>query len=207
MQLSLINSSKGKSSGKVEVSDGVFAQAYNESLIHQIVVAYMAGARKGNHAQKTRSQVRGGGAKPWRQKGTGRARAGTSSSPIWRGGGATFAKVPRSYEQKVNKKMYRGAMRSILSELVRQERLIIIDQLVMETPKTKSLVELLNKMGAELHCLLVTGNEDNNLSLASRNLPYVDTCLAKEVDPVSLVGYQRVILTADAVKQLEEKLA
>lgn len=190
----------------VAVSDATFGREYNESLVHQVVTAYMAGARQGSKAQKTRSEVAGGGIKPWRQKGTGRARSGTSSSPIWRSGGVTFAAKPRSFEQKVNKKMYRGAIRSILSELVRQERLIVVEKFAVEAPKTKELLNKLN--GLELNdVLIVTPEVDENLFLASRNLYKVDVRDVQGIDPVSLIAFEKVLITADAIKQLEEALA
>ncbi len=200
---------KAGSSGKgktITVSDAIFAADYNEALIHQVVTAYMAAARSGTKAQKTRSDVSGGGSKPFRQKGTGRARAGTSRSPIWRSGGVTFAARPRNYEQKVNRKMYRGALRSILSELVRQERLIPVANLEVKAPKTKELVEILNKLEVA-EVLIITVNPDENLYLASRNLHKVYVCDVNEVDPASLVGFEKVLITADALEKLEERLA
>ena len=166
----------------------------------------MNASRAGTKAQKTRSQVSGGGAKPWRQKGTGRARAGTIRSPLWRGGGKTFAAVPRSYEQKVNRKMYRAAMSSIVSELIRQDRLIVVDKFDLDAPKTKALVETLGKMGAN-DVLIVTNEVSENLYLASRNLYKVGVCDISAIDPVSLVGYEKVVMTVDALKKLEEVLA
>ncbi len=195
--------------GSVEtqlVSDAVFAADYNEALIHQVVTAYLAGARSGTKQQKTRSDVRGGGAKPWRQKGTGRARAGTSRSPIWRSGGVTFAARPRDYGQKVNRKMYKGAMRSILSELIRQERLVAVAEFALTAPKTKELVGKLKDLELK-GVLVVTEQPDENLYLAARNLFGVDVCDAKEIDPVSLIGYEKVLVTSAALKQLEERLA
>jgi large subunit ribosomal protein L4 len=190
----------------IKVSDAVFAADYNEALIHQVVTAFMAGARSGTKAQKNRAAVRGGGAKPFRQKGMGRARAGTIRSPIWRSGGVTFAAQPRSYEQKVNRKMYRGALRSILSELVRQERLIPVSEFAVSAPKTKELVGLLNKLEAT-EVLIVANEPDENLYLAARNLPNVDVCSVEEVDPASLVGFDKVLMTADAVAKFEERLS
>ncbi len=197
------SSGKGKT---LKVSDAVFAADYNEALIHQVVTAFMAGARSGTKAQKSRSDVAGGGAKPFRQKGMGRARAGTISSPIWRSGGVTFAARPRNYEQKVNRKMYRGALRSILSELVRQDRLIPVARFEVKAPKTKELVEILNKLDVE-EVLIITVDPDENLYLASRNLHKVYVCDVNEVDPASLVGFEKVLITADAVEKLEERLA
>jgi large subunit ribosomal protein L4 len=190
----------------IKVSDAIFAADYNEALIHQVVTAFMAGARSGTKAQKTRAEVSGGGAKPFRQKGTGRARAGTNSSPIWRSGGVTFAAKPRNYEQKVNRKMYRGALRSILSELVRQERLIPVARFEVEAPKTKELVAILEQLEVN-EVLIVTVNPDEKLYLASRNLHNVYVCDVNEVDPASLVGFAKVLITADAVEKLEERLA
>ena len=190
----------------IAVSDAVFGADFKESLVHQVVVAYMAAARSGTKAQKNRSAVSGGGAKPFRQKGTGRARQGTIRSPLFRTGGVTFAASPRSYAQKVNRKMYRGALRSILSELVRQERLVVVDDLSVSSPKTKELVAKLVELGAK-DALLVTEGFDTNLVLASRNLYHVDARALNEVDPVSLIGYDKVVITSAALKALEEKLA
>jgi large subunit ribosomal protein L4 len=189
----------------VQVSDAVFAADYKEALIHQVVVAYMNAARQGSKAQKNRSAVAGGGAKPWRQKGTGRARAGTIRSPLFRTGGVTFAASPRNYGQKVNRKMYRGAVRSILSELVRQDRLLVVESLSIAETKTKALVTKLNSLGVN-DALLVTKEVDESLELASRNLYHVDARALQEVDPVSLIGYDKVVITSDALKVLEESL-
>jgi large subunit ribosomal protein L4 len=190
----------------LKVSDEVFGADFKEALIHQVVSAYMAGARAGTKAQKNRSAVSGGGSKPFRQKGTGRARAGTTRSPIWRSGGVNFAASPRSYAQKVNRKMFRGAIRSILSELNRQQRLLVVDQIKMEAPKTKELAAKLNEL--ELRdVLIIAVNPDENLYLAARNLYGVDICDVGEIDPVSLIAYEKVLVTEDAVKQLEERLA
>ncbi len=204
MELKL--SSAAGTAGSIELSDTVFAKEFNETLIHQVVTAYMAGARTGSKAQKNRSAVRGGGAKPWRQKGTGRARAGTIRSPLWRGGGATFAASPRDYSQKVNRKAYRAAMRSILSELVRQERLVVVDKLTVDAPKTKELVKVLDDFGVE-DVLIVADELDENTFLASRNLHKVGLCDVESIDPVSLLGYEKVLMTEGAVKKIEEKLA
>ena len=190
----------------IQVSDAVFGAEFNEALIHQVVTAYMAGSRSGTKAQKNRTAVSGGGSKPFRQKGMGRARAGTIRSPIWRSGGVTFAAQPRTYEQKVNRKMYRGALRSILSELVRQERLVAVSALAVDAPRTKELVGKLQEMGLK-EALIVTLQPDENLYLAARNLKGVDVCAVNEVDPVSLVGFDKVVMTADAVKALEERLS
>ncbi len=192
--------------GALEVSDTTFGREFNEALVHQVVVAFGAGARQGTKAQKTRAEVRGGGKKPWRQKGTGRARAGTIRSPIWVGGGRAFAAKPRDFDQKVNKKMYRGAIQSILSELVRQDRLIVVESFGVETPKTKELLAKLNEY--ELNdVLIVTPEVDENLFLASRNLYKVDVRDVQGIDPVSLIAFDKVLITAEAVKQLEEALA
>jgi len=190
----------------IQVSDVVFGADYKESLVHQVVTAYMAAARSGTKAQKTRSEVSGGGKKPFRQKGTGNARQGTIRSPLFRTGGVTFAAKPRNYEQKVNRKMYRGALCSILSELVRQDRLIVVDSFSIAAPKTKELAAKLAEMNAN-DALIVTENFDENLMLASRNLYHVDARTLAEVDPVSLVGFDKVVMTAGALKALEEKLA
>lgn len=192
--------------GALEVSEATFGREYNEALVHQVVVAYAAGARQGSRSQKTRSEVSGGGKKPWRQKGTGRARAGTIRSPIWRSGGVTFAAKPQDHSQKVNKKMYRGALKSILSELVRQDRLIVVENFGIDTPKTKQLVSKLKEL--ELNdVLIITKDVDENLFLASRNLHKVDVRDVQGIDPVSLIAFEKVLFTADAVKQLEETLS
>jgi large subunit ribosomal protein L4 len=193
-------------SGSVQVSDDTFAADFRESLVHQVVTACLSGARAGNAQQKTRSQVSGGGVKPFRQKGTGRARAGTIRSPLWRGGGTTFASTPRDYSQKINRKMYRGAMRSILSELVRQERLIAVDTFGVSEPKTRELLGKLQELGLE-NALIVTVEPDDNLYLAARNLPKVAVCDVDSADPVSLVGFDKVLMTKDALKKIEERLA
>ncbi|RFA30196.1 50S ribosomal protein L4 [Alkalilimnicola ehrlichii] len=195
-----------KGGDKLAVSEGAFGRDFNEALIHQVVVAYMAGGRAGTKAQKTRSEVSGGGAKPWRQKGTGRARAGTIRSPLWRTGGVSFAAKPRSFEQKVNRKMYRGAMRSILSELIRQERLIVVDKFDVEEPKTKALVAKLGEFGVS-DVLIVTEEVSENLYLASRNLGRVDVRDPVGLDPVSLLRHQNVLVTVDAIRRIEEWLA
>jgi len=195
-----------KGADALTVSETTFGREFNEALVHQVVVAYAAGARQGTRAQKTRSEVSGGGAKPWRQKGTGRARAGTIRSPIWRTGGVTFAAKPQDHSQKVNKKMYRGAMKSILSELVRQERLIVVDNFSVEAPKTKELVAKLKERELT-DALIVTSEVDENLFLAARNLYKVDARDVAGIDPVSLIAFDKVVMTADAVKQVEEMLA
>ncbi|MBF8223497.1 MULTISPECIES: 50S ribosomal protein L4 [Halomonadaceae] len=192
--------------GTVEVSDVTFGKEFNEALVHQVVTAYLAGGRQGTRAQKNRSDVRGGGKKPWRQKGTGRARAGTIRSPLWRSGGVTFAARPQDYTQKVNRKMYRAAMRSILSELVRQERLVAVEEFVVDAPKTKQLVAKLGELGLE-KVLIVTEEVDENLYLAARNIPNVDVVDVAAADPVSLVAFDKVLATVSALRKFEEKLA
>jgi len=184
----------------------VFGTGYKPELIHQVVTAYMAAGRAGTKAQKSRSDVRGGGSKPYRQKGTGRARAGTSRSPIWRGGGVTFAARPRDYSQKVNRKMYRGAVRSILSELARQERLLVLPEFSLAVPKTKELAQRLKDLGVS-GALILTEDVDGILFLAARNLPRVDVMAVQQVDPVSLIAFDNLILTEAAVRKLEERLA
>jgi large subunit ribosomal protein L4 len=195
-----------KAAGTVAVSEANFAREYNEALVHQVVTAYLSGARQGTRAQKTRSEVAGGGKKPWRQKGTGRARAGTIRSPIWRSGGVTFAAKPQDHSQKVNRKMYRAAMRSILSELARSDRLMIVESLDVEQPKTKLLVEALKGYGVD-NVLIVADSVDKNLYLASRNLHKVDVRDVEGVDPVSLIAFDKVMITVDAIKKFEETLA
>jgi large subunit ribosomal protein L4 len=190
----------------IQVSDAVFGAEFKEGLVHQVVVAYMAAARAGTKAQKTRSDVSGGGRKPFRQKGTGNARQGTIRSPLFRTGGVTFAARPRSYEQKVNRKMYRGAVRSILSELVRQDRLVVVDSFSLAAAKTRDLAARLAEMALK-DVLIVTAHFEENLMLASRNLYNVDVRPVGEIDPVSLIGFGKVVITADALKALEEKLA
>jgi large subunit ribosomal protein L4 len=190
----------------VQVSDAVFGAEYRPALIHQVVSAYLAGARAGTKAQKNRSTVSGGGAKPFRQKGTGRARAGTSRSPIWRGGGKVFAAQPRDFRQKVNRKMYRGAVRSILSELSRQERLVIVPEIKVDAPKTKILAELLRALDLK-GALILVDDLDENLYLAARNLPNVDIMTAEEADPVSLIAFDSLVVTEGAIRKLEERFS
>ncbi|AOE83252.1 50S ribosomal protein L4 [Pseudomonas sp. MOB-449] len=189
----------------IEVSERTFGGEFNETLVHQAVVAYMAGGRQGTRAQKTRSEVSGGGKKPWRQKGTGRARAGTIRSPIWRSGGTTFAAKPQDHSQKLNKKMYRAALRSILAELVRQERLVVVEDFAVDAPKTKTLLGKLNGLGLT-DVLIVSEGVDQNLYLAARNLPHVDVRDVQGSDPVSLIAYDKVLITVSAVKKFEELL-
>ena len=205
MELNVVKPGAGDA-GTVSVSEVTFAREYNESLVHQVVTAYLAGGRQGTRAQKSRSDVAGGGKKPWRQKGTGRARAGTIRSPLWRSGGVTFAAGPQDHSQKVNKKMYRAAMRSILSELARTDRLMVVESVGVEQPKTKLLVEALKGFGVD-NVLIVAGEVDQNLYLAARNLHQVDVRDVDGVDPVSLIAYDKVMVTVDAVKKFEEALA
>lgn len=193
------------SGGAIKVSEVAFGREFNESLVHQVVVAYLAAARAGTRAQKNRSAVSGGGKKPWRQKGTGRARAGTIRSPLWRKGGVTFAAQPQDYTQKVNRKMYRGAIQSILSELVRQERLIVVEDFSVSAPKTKELAAKLKDLDVK-EALIVTDSVDENLFLASRNLYKVDVRDVNALDPVSLIGFDKVIMTVPAIKKVEEML-
>ena len=201
MDLAIHNSKK-----TVSVSDKAFAANFNETLVHQLVVSYMAAARSGTKAQKTRSQVSGGGAKPWRQKGTGRARAGTIRSPLWRSGGVTFAATPRDYAKKLNKKMYRIGMRSLLSELIRQQRLIVIEQLGVTEPKTKLMKARLNELELD-DALILTDGLDTAVYLAARNLPRVQVIDTAIVDPVSLVNARHVVIEKAALKKLEERLS
>jgi large subunit ribosomal protein L4 len=191
--------------GTVSVSDVAFGKEFNQDLVHQAVVAYMAGSRQGTKAQKNRAAVAGGGKKPWRQKGTGRARAGTNSSPIWRSGGVTFAAQPRDHSQKLNKKMYRAALRCILSELTRQERLLVVENFELEAPKTKALVQKMAQFDLS-EALIVTEDINENLFLASRNLHKVDVRDVQGVDPVALIRFDKVVVTVDALKKFEEIL-
>ncbi|MDB3856171.1 50S ribosomal protein L4 [Halieaceae bacterium] len=204
MELSIVKPG-GSDAGKVSVSDVAFAREFNEDLVHQVVTAFLAGGRQGTRAQKNRSAVSGGGKKPWRQKGTGRARAGTIRSPIWRGGGITFAAQPQDHSQKVNKKMYRAALRSIVSELARQERLIVVEELTLDQPKTKELVKQLDGYGLQ-NVLIVSDEVPENLYLAARNLHKVDVRDVAGIDPVSLVAYEKVMVTVPALKKFEEML-
>ncbi len=204
MELSVLKPGNA-AAGTVSVSDVAFAREYNEDLVHQVVTAYMAGARQGTRAQKTRSEVAGGGKKPWRQKGSGRARAGTIRSPIWRSGGVTFAARPQDHSQKVNRKMYRAALRSIMSELARQDRLVVVESLELEAPKTKLLAQQLGEYGLD-SVLIVSAEVGENLYLAARNLHKVDVRDVDGIDPVSLIGHEKVMITVDAVKKFEEML-
>ena len=201
MDIAIHNSKK-----KVSVSDDAFGASFNEALVHQLVVSYMASARAGSKAQNTRSQVRGGGAKPWRQKGTGRARAGTIRSPIWRSGGVTFAASPRDHSVKLNRKMYRVGMRSLVSELLRQDRLIVIDQLGVTEPKTRQMKARLEELGVS-DVLVLTDGLDSAVYLAARNLPHVQVMDIAIVDPVSLIRQETVVIDEAALKRLEERLS
>lgn len=205
MNLNISVPGKGITDKAVDVSEATFGRQYNEALVHQVVVAYMAGSRQGSKAQKSRSEASGGGRKPFRQKGTGRARAGTIRSPIWRGGGVTFAAKPRDYSQKVNKKMFRGAMQSILSELIRQDRLVVTEDFSVDAPKTRQVQARLKELNLE-NVLIVVEEVDNNLYLAARNLRKVDVIDVQGVNPVNLIGYERVLFTTGALKKAEEML-
>lgn len=206
MELSLAMPGNKAGNETISLSDDTFGREFNEPLVHQTVVSYLAGARQGTVKQKSRSEVRGGGRKPWRQKGTGRARAGTIRSPIWRSGGTTFAARPRDYSQKLNRKMYRGAMKCILSELVRQERLVVVDNFELDSHKTKSLVSKLKEFNLE-NVLIVAEDVAENLYLAARNLHTVDVLDVAGLDPVSLIGFEKVLVTVPALKKIEEVLA
>ena len=201
MDLQLHNSKE-----KIAVSDTVFGSEYNEALVHQLVTAYLAGGRSGTKAQKNRSAVSGGGAKPWNQKGSGRARAGTIRSPLWRSGGVTFAAKPRDYSQKLNKKMYRAGIRSIFSELARQERLLIVDDITIDAPKTKQMVAKLKELGVS-KTLIVTETGDEKLYLSARNLWNVEITDVAGLNPVNLVGFEKIIITVGAIRVIEEWLA
>ena len=192
--------------GSVELAESAFAREYNEALVHQVVVAFMAAGRQGSRAQKNRSAVSGGGKKPWRQKGTGRARAGTTRSPIWRSGGVTFAAQPQDHSTKVNRKMYRGALRCIVSELIRQQRLVAVESFAVEAPKTKELIAQLKDLEIS-NGLIITEEVDENLFLAARNVKAVDVRDVEGIDPVSLISYDKVLITVPALKKLEEVLA
>ena len=197
---------KMQGKGSVDVAEAAFGADFNEALVHQVVTAYLAGSRAGTKAQKNRAAARGGGAKPWRQKGTGRARAGTIRSPIWVGGGRTFAAKPRDYSQKVNKKMYRAALRSVLSELIRQDRLVVVESLEIDAPKTKLLATKLKEL--DLNNVLVLNEAfDEKLFLAARNLPNVGICDAAAIDPVVLIRFEKVLITLPALKLIEERLS
>ncbi|MBQ0714859.1 50S ribosomal protein L4 [Paraperlucidibaca wandonensis] len=196
---------KTVSGSAVELSEVAFGKEFNEALVHQVVVAYMAGARQGTKAQKSRAEVSGGGKKPFKQKGSGRARAGSIRSPIWRGGGKSFAARPQDWDQKVNRKMYRGAMQCILAELVRQDRLVLVDDFTVSAPKTKELMTKLQSLGLT-NALIITDAVDENLYLAARNIPHIDVIDTTAVDPVSLIGYEKVLMSVPAAKKLEVEL-
>ncbi|WP_216934556.1 MULTISPECIES: 50S ribosomal protein L4 [unclassified Acinetobacter] len=193
------------SGSAVELSEVAFGREFNEALVHQVVTAYLAGGRQGSKAQKSRGDVSGGGRKPFRQKGTGRARAGSIRSPIWVGGGKTFAARPQDWSQKVNRKMYRGAMQCIMAELVRQDRLILVDEFAVTAPKTKELLAKLNDLNAT-RALIVTDAVDENLYLAARNIPHVDVVDAAAIDPVSLIAFDKVVMSVAAAKKIEVEL-
>ena len=200
MKIELLSNTKNKD---ISISNDVFSKEFNESLIHQAVVSFMAASRQGSAKQKNRSEVRGGGKKPYRQKGTGRARAGTIRSPLWRGGGVTFAARPRDYSKKLNKKMYRAAIKSIFSELVRQNRLVAIEKPVLKKPKTKEIASFLNEFSLS-KVLIIIDELDMNLYLSARNIPNVDVITVREINPVNLLKPQKVAVTSEALKQIEE---
>ena len=204
LQVPVINNQDSASA--MDVAEQVFGQLFNETLVHQLVTRYLAGARAGTKAQKTRSEVSGGGIKPFRQKGTGRARAGTTRGPIWRSGGVTFAAKPRSFEQKINKKMYKVGIRSIFSELLRQERLVVSNDILPTTAKTKDFNQKLKSIDGK-RILIISDDVNENLILASRNIPYVEVATTESMNPVSLVSADKVIVTSGALKQIEERLA
>jgi large subunit ribosomal protein L4 len=206
LNLNISEPGKGVSERAVDVSETTFGRQYNDALVHQVVVAYMAGARQGTRAQKTRSEVNGGGRKPFRQKGTGRARAGTIRSPIWRGGGVTFANKTQDFSQKVNRKMYRGAMQSILSELIRQDRMIVTEDFSVDAPKTKQVLARLKELELD-NVLIVVEEVDENLYLAARNLRNIDVIDVQGVNPVNLIGFDKVLFTVGALKKAEELLS
>ena len=193
------------SGSAVELSEVAFGREFNEALVHQVVTAYLAGGRQGSKAQKSRADVSGGGKRPFRQKGTGRARAGSIRSPIWVGGGKTFAARPQDWSQKVNRKMYRGAMQCILAELVRQDRLVLVEEFAVAAPKTKELLAKLNDLNAT-RALIVTESVDENLYLAARNIPHVDVVDAAAIDPVSLIAFDKVVMSVAAAKKIEVEL-
>ncbi|MDD9822140.1 MAG: 50S ribosomal protein L4 [Gammaproteobacteria bacterium] len=204
LKINPIGGGKSKSRN-LDLSDAAFGIDFNEALVHQVVVAYQAGRRAGTRAQKNRAAVRGGGAKPWRQKGGGRARAGSIRSPIFRGGGVTFPATTKDFSHKVNRKMYRAAMRSILSELHRQERLVVVDQLAMDAPSTKQLASTLRALDAGRARVVLAGG-DRNVELSARNLASVEVCVSGQIDPVSLISYDKVVVTVDAARQIDEAL-
>ena len=200
MKIELLSNTKNKD---ISISNDVFSKEFNESLIHQAVVSFLSSSRQGSAKQKNRSEVRGGGKKPYRQKGTGRARAGTIRSPLWRGGGVTFASRPRDFSKKINKKMYRAAIKSIFSELVRQNRLVAIEKPVLKKPKTKEIAKFLNEFSLS-KVLIITDELDMNLYLSARNIPNVDVISVREINPINLLKPQKVAVTSEALKQIEE---
>lgn len=206
MELSLAQPGNQSGAGTVQVSEETFGKEFNEALVHQVVVTYLAAGRQGTVKQKTRSEVRGGGRKPWRQKGSGRARAGTIRSPIWRSGGVAFAARPQDHSKKLNRKMYRGAMRSILSELARQDRLVVVEQFTLDSHKTKDLASKLKEFALD-NVLIVAEEVAENLYLAARNLRHVDVLDVAGLDPVSLIGFEKVLMTVPALKKVEEMLS
>jgi len=201
MKLDLLSQDSAKQN--IQISDEIFSNEYNSDLVHQVVTSFLSGARQGSHSQKTRSDVRGGGKKPFRQKGTGRARAGTIRSPLWRGGGVAFASSPRDYSKKVNKKMYRAAIKSILSELLRQERLVAITTPKLTEPKTKLMANYLKDLQLE-KALIIVDELDTNLYLSARNIPHLEVATVKEINPVMLLRSERVAITPEAFKLIEE---
>ena len=200
MKIELLSNTKNKD---ISISNEIFSKEFNESLVHQAVVSFLSSSRQGSAKQKNRSEVRGGGKKPYRQKGTGRARAGTIRSPLWRGGGVTFASRPRDFSKKINKKMYRAAIKSIFSELVRQNRLVAFEKPVLEKPKTKEIANFLNEFSLS-KVLIITDELDMNLYLSARNIPNVDVISVREINPVNLLKPQKVAVTSEALKQIEE---
>jgi len=208
VQLKINAIGKKRGGGDLDLSEAAFGGDFNEALVHQVVVAYQAGGRAGTRAQKNRAAVRGGGAKPWRQKGGGRARAGSIRSPLFRGGGVTFPASTKDFSHKVNRKMYRAAMRSILSELHRQERLIVVDRLAFDAPSTKTLAATLASLGAERALVVLAADDDSaaNIELSARNLPAVEVCASGQIDPVSLIRFDHVVATVDAARQIDEAL-
>ena len=204
MDLTVKDFSDGNETSNLTVSDDVFVAKFNEPLIHQVVVSYLSGARQGSRAQKSRNEVRGGGAKPWRQKGTGRARSGTRSSPIWRSGGVTFAAKPKNHALKVNRKMFQAAMKSIVSELVRCERFIVVKSINVDSPKTKNMASLLAKQDLK-NVLIVAEEIDENLYLSTRNIPNVEVIEIDCIDPVALISYEKILISETAVKKLEQR--
>lgn len=208
MELAVSNQTNSEQQEKITLSDQVFAREFKEPLVHQVVTAYLSGGRSGTKAQKSRGQVRGGGKKPWKQKGTGSARAGTIRSPLWRGGGVVFAAVPRDFKQKVNRKMYRIAISCILSELVRQKRLEVVDQFTVKQPKTKEVLNKLktHEINANISGLVITDKLEQELYLAARNIPYLSVCEVGRIDPVNLIKHEKVIITKQAISNLNEAL-